>query len=174
MFAEILTVLSMIPGFASMFKKRPSAPSYDELGMSEEERKRIMSSIERRINKGVGESIGDVRNTAASRGGYRSGQLPMMEQRIRSGGTDSLADAMARLTEGNVERRFDWAKYKYGQDVSGYRSGQEAGGQGFGMGLSNLVAMLGQGKYGGRNTSAGGGGGSYYRSPFKLKGRREY
>lgn len=101
----------------------PGAPQFPEYqGLKPEEESGILESIKRYVGDQTRENLGDVRQDAASRGAYRSGQLPALEQKTREAGTRSYSDALARYFTGKAGRLQSWNQQRTGFDMDRWKT----------------------------------------------------
>jgi len=152
MLAAILAAAQLALGAYSMFKKKPKAPALpnlDEIGMSPEDEALIMSGVKRQVGEGVGSSLTAVREDMASRGTFRSGQLPKLETQIRTEGDTAIADAQAKLLLQKSAQKTQFLQYltglrenRYINDVNENNTITEAGGSTFGTALDKLLGMI--------------------------------
>ena len=136
----ILTALSAISGIASMFKKSPKMPGY-EAGLSPEDEQALTAMLGKDIDSDTNQAISGLRSSMATRGTFRSGQLPKLESDIRTKGVDAKAKALLSLKLDKANRKSTWQRYMTGLKFNQYNAGQDAGGQGLGQALTNLLRM---------------------------------
>ena len=145
MWATIIpAIISAVGAIAQMSKKGPSTPSSSELSgnLSEEEESKLMASLEGRLTRRSDKDIESIRQNAASRGAFRSGQLPILEQESKAGITQGLADAQTQLTLQRARGRGEGARARYNLLSGQYQQTQSGAGQNLGLNLSNLVEMF--------------------------------
>jgi len=84
----------------------PAFPAYQ--GLRPEEEKTILDAMQRRIRAQTNEHLRSTRIGAASRGFYRSGQLPALEAKTRRAGSEAYASGLANYYTGKAGRMQSW------------------------------------------------------------------
>lgn len=154
--------LSAIPGLAGLFKKRPKRPR--EAGLDPELEQRALGAITRRIGERRGESLKNVRTSAARRGFSRSGQTAALERRVNRAADLDITDAETQFLMRRSDRAGSIAREDYGQRLAEFQSSQEAGGAGLSSALLNFLLLMGGG--GGKKAVA-------KTPPFQLSGHAQ-
>ena len=110
----------------------PGAPNFpDYQGLSPEEEQAILDAMRKYIQGNTNQNLRDVRQNAASRGFFRSGQLPAMEARTRRAGTEAYGNSLANYYTGKAGRLQNWNQSRANFNLSkwqtqqrGYNEGQ--------------------------------------------------
>lgn len=140
----VASLLSAAPGIISSFEKKPDMPSAEELSgaMTPEQQAQFMEMLDRRLTKTASTDIAKVRQDAANRGAFRSGQLPVLETDILGRKQEALASAELQIamqrTQGLAGARKSLMEMEWGD----YGARQEAAGAGMGAGFSNFLRLL--------------------------------
>lgn len=98
----------------------PGFPQYQ--GLSGREESGILDAIRRRISETTNKNLRATRNSAASRGAYRSGQLPQLEAGVYRSGQDAEANALAQYYASKAGRLQSWNQQRAASMLDQYRS----------------------------------------------------
>jgi hypothetical protein len=137
---------SVVPGLGaaasiySLFQKNNEVGSAEELGgvLSEEDIAKLLSSQESKLQGRAISDVKSVRQAAAQRGAFRSGQLPGLELQARSKVGEGLSDLENQLRMRNAQARGVGARTRAGILAGQDTSRQQAAGSSLGFNLSNL------------------------------------
>ena len=85
----------------------PQTPQFQApQGLTAGEEGTILGSIEGGINRNTRQNLQTVRQNAAQRGAYRSGQLPALEGDVMKAGANATSDALANYYGGKANRLY--------------------------------------------------------------------
>ena len=74
----------------------PASPQFQApQGLTPEQEATILGQMSKGINQQTGQNLQAVRTSAAQRGAYRSGQLPALENEVRTAGTNAYQNALS-------------------------------------------------------------------------------
>ena len=138
-----LSGLGALSGLFGLGKKEPKLPTAEELagGLSPEMEERFISGLSRRLEKRGAKDIASVRQAAASRGAFRSGQLPILEADVKSDILDRISEARTQIEMDRSQGLASAQRFLAGEKMRRFESGQEAAGGALGTNLQNLLRL---------------------------------